>query len=458
MAKHRKLKEVKNFFPNRVVLSFIEGTLLGFLGLDRLYMGFPLLAFLKLALLIVGLLAASFSGIAGIIILIPWLLFSLVDYVWVVSFSISGTDRMPFYRASKSMYWIQDGCSKGCHSHLYSGAREWARGIAFVLLVVPCLIFYYVWTNPTGFLKLPETVDEEMTDSDKEFLSTNPGKGDILLISFANNCCEIPEAKMADTAKKFGIQHFRYDLETSRHALPKHITQRIIDIPIGAGLWSWKPHLIMYHMKQSPEGTVIMYGDTSIRMKAPGSLIEKEIRDCGGALFFETGSPWLQLKSTIKTDVLLSAGYNPKEFWKEHGQEQCILAAFAGLVNNSKNRLLVQQWIDLMEDVSLMDTSKSVGGRDSLYMIFNGYDQSILSLLVRKHYPGTNNPAIAPAFSRFGHRLIGIDSSGRNSLKNPKYMLKYFAVTIEQQGRKLVDMSRPFKKYETVEQKIDLMK
>lgn len=416
---------------SRLGLTIIEGLGLGFIGADRLYMGFPKWAALKLILLAVSIPIFAYYGIWGLITFVPALILFLIDFFWVMATSIGASHMMPFFtkKGKMSPYWEGDNNSVN--------AVETSRGVAIAFFILLTSVVLYLIVYAPSHFSLPAPNELSLSVEEKALLkaSDNGESSKVHLVSFAHNCCYEAHEKMAESALKAAVTHHKHDLESAKKVLPPHIIERIETVPFGAGWWSWKPHFIRHYMNTTEEGTIILYGDTSIRLLVRGDVIANEIRRRGGAMFFEVDNKILTLRSTIKSDVLLAAGLDPAQFRKKYGDKKCLLAAFAGFVNNAKNRLLVDQWIALMEDKALIEPVHSKGGAESPFLIFNGYDQSVLSALARIHYPG-DNPAFMAYFTVLT-KYIGIDNTQRNS-HTLKYYTKYMSAMLQSQGQKVL--------------------
>ncbi|CAK9034978.1 Uncharacterized protein SCF082_LOCUS21097 [Durusdinium trenchii] len=431
----------REYLP-REGLALINGLLLGPFGLDRIYMGMPLTGLLKLLLFVLSLLVAAYSKEAGIGLFIAWLVFAAVDYAWAFLMLAVGTRSAPFYTKWCPGHWAinEEDCSTRQCRVLASQSVERARAIALILSPLPVVLGVLLYNDTFKFTPLSDVSHEFLSTEQQRFLDDNPhlDPADTIFISFAHNCCHAAHEKLTESVKKSGMTHFKYDLESARPILPDYVLHRILTQPIGAGLWSWKPHLIRHHLNNSPEGTVVVYGDTSLRALAPGHLIAHETKKRGGAMFFDVGP--LSLNNVVKTDLLLATGIDPKAFSRSMGKEQSIIACFMALENNKRNRAMIDAWAALMQDQRLFDASRSRGGPEHPKALINLYDQGVISLLARHNYPGNDNPAYLPMPLRAPNSLFSIDNAQRNSVTNPKYFFKYRGEALQLQGRKIINL------------------
>lgn len=121
----------------------------------------------------------------------------------------------------------------------------------------------------------------------------------------------------------------------------------IMDTAHGAGLWLWKPYIILETMKKAPEGAIIIYSDTGfIFKKEISDLLEKlknqdiVIVECSktidGTVRSRVQKQTLNLMGVSDTSNLLD--------------KNLMWAAFCMFKNSKKSRAFVQSWFDHASD------------------------------------------------------------------------------------------------------------
>ena len=170
----------------------------------------------------------------------------------------------------------------------------------------------------------------------------------------------------------------------------------ILNSPMGAGYWLWKPYLILETLKKIPQGDILIYSDT-------GLLFRQNIRT-----YFMEG---LQHK-----DILFFA-YTPEDPKSKFAascasgdvfdaldcrSDRCRYGhhLWAGLVvlrNSVASQRFIRQWLSLCQNTELLTGNKQ---RSANFPEFRSHthDQALLSILAAKQQ---DEVAFIPMNSKF---------------------------------------------------------
>ena len=85
----------------------------------------------------------------------------------------------------------------------------------------------------------------------------------VYLISYADGADVFFQNQhfLVHSALNKGIDHFLNYRRSHVNAQFIKDHQEIFDTPLGAGLWLWKPWVILETLKNTPENAIIMYAD-----------------------------------------------------------------------------------------------------------------------------------------------------------------------------------------------------
>jgi TM2 domain-containing membrane protein YozV len=108
-------------------------------GLDRFYMGFSGLGLLKLALLALSWALYASVGTYSLIVFVPFLVFFLVDYFWVLGPAVVGKSVVPFATQKHKGTWQVAATRRQSKAMQALAALSMVIGIAVVVILVVLL-------------------------------------------------------------------------------------------------------------------------------------------------------------------------------------------------------------------------------------------------------------------------------------------------------------------------------
>ena len=146
----------------------------------------------------------------------------------------------------------------------------------------------------------------------------------------------------------------------------------------GFGLWCWKPYVILETLKKVPDGDLVFYLDSAIKVLKNMSPLFKSIKENNNC-FYLVGTngnkdTHYYVKDYTKEEVLKELNVLNNEHILNSGQ---ISAGLHGHINNSKTFNIISEWLNLCTQEKLMT--------DEGCKINNRHDQSILTILVYKY-------------------------------------------------------------------------
>lgn len=148
---------------------------------------------------------------------------------------------------------------------------------------------------------------------------------------------------------------------------------QILNNKKGAGLWLWKPYFISKALSNIEYGDVLVHCDAAaIFIKNINTLV-KSLKDSNqDIMFFD-----LPLLEKEWTKPSLISFFGNKDF----GVTNQISASFFVMIKTKKTEKFIEEWLNLCENPNLLDWFEE----DKSIFKNHRYDQSILSLLAKKH-------------------------------------------------------------------------
>ncbi len=159
----------------------------------------------------------------------------------------------------------------------------------------------------------------------------------------------------------------------------------------GAGLWLWKPHVILETLRRVPPGSLVAYCDSGAEFTGPVAPLEEACRSQpSGVLGFDLGA--LRQGHWTKRDAFVLLGQDQPG---DHDAPQ-MMASFILFVASERAIAFAEKWLACAEDFRLLGDGPSQCGLPELPGFReHRHDQSIFSLLCRAEGVASGND-IAP--------------------------------------------------------------
>jgi hypothetical protein len=153
--------------------------------------------------------------------------------------------------------------------------------------------------------------------------------------------------------------------------------QDILNIKTGAGLWLWKPQIILQTMKIAPENSIILYIDVGFIVVRDFLEIEQKMTDCDVLL--------MHIDDYVNNEKLIN--WLPKKIAKEFGidttkQPKFIESGIIVVKNTSTARSFIKKWLEICQrrDYAFLKYNKEEDGIKGFT-----YDQSLLSIIADRY-------------------------------------------------------------------------
>jgi len=161
--------------------------------------------------------------------------------------------------------------------------------------------------------------------------------------------------------------------------------QRILSQPLGAGLWAWKPFVILETLKKVNDGDIVLYTDAGMSvLQNLDILFDITNTNKDNGMLFEPSmiyGPHLHSVYT-KRDCFVVMGLDEPQYWGA----RMLHAAFSVWMKTSANIDFLTEWLMYVTDERAITDMPNVCGKSNHpdYMEHR-YDQAILSLLRLKY-------------------------------------------------------------------------
>jgi len=204
-----------------------------------------------------------------------------------------------------------------------------------------------------------------------------PEKPYFIQISYAHGCCEKSMKKNMESGKPYFDKQYAYGLDDIDEDFRTR-NDWIFAEKKGAGLWIWKPYLILKTLQEAPEGAIVAYLDA-------GNHYIKDPRPLFMGALNKTDA------SAIRLGCCFEADWTKRETLIELGAdrmsvtERMQMAGYFMLFRKNQLTLeFLQLWLGAMENPKAI--SPDVIGDTSNYPGFQRHmiDQSVFSVLFKK--------------------------------------------------------------------------
>jgi len=166
----------------------------------------------------------------------------------------------------------------------------------------------------------------------------------------------------------------------------------LLDIPLGGGLWLWKPYIIHKALKMIPEGDVLIYLDVGVSINKNITPLVNHLKHYDIILFKHPNEATMLTET--KREALIAMGFDTPFYHKHIPPASGVIV----IKNTSYARDFIGKWLYHAQDPRLIDQKNYSGiSEHKEFMGFHHADQSVLSLvLLKEKYTRTfkENPRI----------------------------------------------------------------
>jgi len=161
----------------------------------------------------------------------------------------------------------------------------------------------------------------------------------------------------------------------------KRDNKEILSQSRGGGYWLWKPYIIKKTLEQLQDGDYLFYCDAgAFYIKNINYLIKEMEKRKESIMLFELA---LIEKEWNKRDALILMACDSSPFYDTNQ----VLATCMLLKKNSETLEFIDQYLSWCQDPRILTDMKNTQGLDNhIEFIDHRHDQSVLSLLSKKHH------------------------------------------------------------------------
>jgi len=155
--------------------------------------------------------------------------------------------------------------------------------------------------------------------------------------------------------------------------------RELLDSPVGAGYWLWKPYYMLETMRKMHAGDILIYLDSSLMISADMRPLIDLCLEQDGILLFTNGylnSSW------TKRDCFVFMGCDEEKYYSV---EQTVGGSHLW-VKHRKSMEILEQWLEYCQNVNIMADIPNICGLANLPdFVLHRHDQSIITNLSILH-------------------------------------------------------------------------
>ena len=234
----------------------------------------------------------------------------------------------------------------------------------------------------------------------------------IYVITYADEKYKVPQNYCEYTAYKYGADAvYKFDKNDIDKKFLKN-NQDILNAPRGGGYWLWKSYFINRVLDECKESDWVVYTDSTLYFNRNlqeyiDKYIEQDIK------FAVQETKFLERQFT-KVDILEALDCNDDRYASTKQ-----LAATVIIIKNCKeNREIVAEWLKYSQNKKLITDDIIKPNCDEF--IENRHDQSILSLICKKHKVSIDNNLFCDIIFPFHQKAL---LTYHHSLYDKKYKM-----------------------------------
>jgi len=207
-----------------------------------------------------------------------------------------------------------------------------------------------------------------------------------IFLTFANTSF-MSTSRIANEALQLNI--FDKILEYNENSIPDFINKHkefINNNPAGYGNFIWKPKIIFDTLLNMNENEILIYADSGFHININGIprlhyYLEKLENDDNHIVVFSTNESY-KAKQYVKMDAIMHLYPNLNN---ECQDMNLIYAGLMIIKKNNKTINLIQDWLNLCENYSFINTNSSIYHYDAPYFKGNDKDNGLFNLCLAKH-------------------------------------------------------------------------
>jgi len=212
---------------------------------------------------------------------------------------------------------------------------------------------------------------------------TRDASASVHFLTFASS--DIDLSQLREEASFFRFRSERFYNESSLHGTAFWLQHKnfIQSNRRGYGYWIWKPFFILERLRQLPEDEVLLYADGGCSLNYEGAVrlqeyITRASSNRGLLLFHLPLDEEVYSKRDCVERILPNV--SPEDLGKQR------IATTMLIVNSNSTKIFFEEVLNISKENNYhyLDDSQSRGGESTIF-IDHRHDQSIISLLSKKH-------------------------------------------------------------------------
>jgi len=266
-------------------------------------------------------------------------------------------------------------------------------------------------------------------------------------MSFATELFYSSQSRLSESALSNGIDKtFSYsgrDIYGSDFFIEN---RDILSNPKGAGYWLWKPYLILETLKVIEDDAMLVYSDSDIEIRKSLNPLFQIWSQIESPMFFKVHEHLN--RAWTKRDCFVLMDCDGPEYWDAEQTH----AGFCLFQNNQSSRNFAEEWLSFCVDERVISDNENTCGLDNLpEFIAHRHDQSVLSLLVKKHRIETYRD-----HSQRGNRFIDKHSNSPYSQLTKSYRVRVDVLPVYK--RWSVKLYRFARRYRVIQSLLSFLK
>lgn len=185
------------------------------------------------------------------------------------------------------------------------------------------------------------------------------------------------------------IQYTEHDLDPAF----KKQHEKVLSNPKGAGLWLWKPYVILKTLKSVPEGDIVFYLDGGAAVQKDVTFFWEALKDHDIMVHKDCWQQY-RLRHLVTKEAIQKVGLDDKCLDFPH-----VWAGLLVMKNNARTRAFIQRWLNYCEDPQIL-TGHPRGDSQYPGFYFHHFDQSVLMLCLYQETQKPENKALRVRFGK----------------------------------------------------------
>ncbi len=204
----------------------------------------------------------------------------------------------------------------------------------------------------------------------------------LMVVNYADEKFQPYQKLQTQTAYHFGADKVREYSPADLSAEFYNKNKAILNQPRGAGYWIWKPYIILDALYQVEEGDIVFYADSgTFFISNIQPLIDAMNRTQVNIMTFNFGNDFTEKIWTKRDAFILMNCDEPK-----YTDTPQLGATFCVFRKCAESIQFVEEWLNYIQDARIStDLPNQLGLPNYPEFIENRHDQTILSLLAKKH-------------------------------------------------------------------------